>query len=43
MTLPAPLAAALDRLGLPAPREPEWERPRPAVWKPEYPGQEPPF
>ena len=43
MTLPAPLAAALDALGLPAPKPQPVKAPHPPVWMPKRPGDEPPF
>jgi hypothetical protein len=43
MSLPRSVEAELDRLGLPKPRPVLAERTYPPVWKPAYPGQEPPF
>lgn len=43
MTLPAPMQAALDALGLPAPKPaPVKATPQP-VWLPKRPSDEPPF
>lgn len=43
--LPPALEAALNALGVPAPREARRpvERPAEAVWRPQHPNDEPPF
>jgi hypothetical protein len=41
MTLPPALAAALDAIGVRAPKPAP--APLPVAWKPKHPGDEPPF